>query len=404
MNRHARPFLYSFVLFALFFAAAGSCPSGENDKRDLAICVGIGGAGRYFAENSAEDASGVAAALENHGSFRRVVTMTDADGAPAKSLPTRKNLLAVAKLVANAAGAGDSFFVYISAPASLDGGELRIVPAGDPDGEHVPLREMLDILHGSAGVGGMVVLDVRVPELGEADEPVPPQLPEYQNMAIVLYRSDGEAAADGDSEQQGLLALGLAKAILFADDPDGDGAMSAGEIYERVHRHVTDYYLENLILDSHAPEISAGGRAVPALRIAASPGEDAAAAGAAETDGQAEAAIADADDGAGAISAETAVVAEPEAVVVAAGAPELYTDPSTGRVFRYDEAKRDWVLHSDTTYAQPAYHYQQPQQQYYQQQQRYHQPQQQRSGGMSPGAAANAASIFGSIASFLIGP
>lgn len=381
MNRRRLVFAVFAAVLAVSASFASEAPRAGND---LAIAIGVNASLFSEAPHAGSDASALAAALKDTGSFRRVVHLADRleDGSAAtgRTYPDRKTILSVLKLMAASVAEGDGLFFYFAGPGLVDGEDVGILPAEGENNDPVTLREICGVLGTGKAARCVVALDLHM--TGSSDDG-DYWLPDEERLAVVVFRQEEDSAQDGEDGARGVFSVGLERAVEGMADADADGSITGGELYDFIHRHVSDYYLENLVLSGALPETNRQSRSLAFLRTAPK------ASAASDAEAEPEEAVQ-------AAAAEPVVV---ETASVEASEPQYYRDPSTGRVFVYDEAKGDWVIHSEATYSSSVSspQYQQSSRTVYAQPRQYS-SQPERSGGISPGTAAN---VLGTVASFL---
>lgn len=217
-----------------------------GEGRRWAVLVGVNQYDDYGALTLAvEDVTAVRDQLLKSGyDSQRVQLLTD--GATENSaLPTRNNVLAALRAVANATEEDDLLLFYYSGHGDAEDGQSYLVAR---DGRRaalsdtaVSLRRVEEILRGSRARGKVIVIDAcrsgsDIGGKGFSDEFIRRVFEQAEGLAILASCKQGELSYEDPKIGQGVFTSFLLEALTGAADRDGKGFITAQDI----NRHVSD--------------------------------------------------------------------------------------------------------------------------------------------------------------------
>lgn len=232
------------------FQKGTGSPAGKpryfGEGRRWAVLIGVNQYDDYGALRLAvEDVTAVRDQLLKSGyDAPRVHLLTD-EATAARELPTRNNVLAALRAVANATDEDDLLLFYYSGHGDAEDGQSYLVAR---DGRRaalsdtaVSLRRVEEILRGAKARGKIIIIDAcrsgaDIGSKGFSDEFIRRVFEQAEGLAILASCTQGELSWEDHDLGQGVFTSFLLKALSGAADRDGKGFVTAQDI----NRHVSD--------------------------------------------------------------------------------------------------------------------------------------------------------------------
>jgi uncharacterized caspase-like protein len=248
---------YAALAALLFFGPSAAFAELGSGTR-WAVCIGIGDyedPDLTDLPHAANDARGLARALERHGGFDRVRVLTDDQGPTA--YPSRKNILSVLEQVLPEVDSGDTLLVFFSGHGVNDpGGRSFLLPADarvrNIPRTAVPLADVQSFLARSGAEQRILFLDAARKEIwrnGPRLSAVYPDRYMRDQVSAAFYAAKkGTFSHNRRGAPHGVFGGALIAGVQGEADRDvagdGDGVVSLMELGAYVEEKVTSWSME----------------------------------------------------------------------------------------------------------------------------------------------------------------
>ena len=219
---------------------------------DLALCVGAGEYQHFPALSSPHrDSLALAKQLDAVGDFRRIFILSDLapDGNPnqVRLLPVHKNIVDTLIMLARSAPPNGGILVYLGGYAEMKDGQAHFLPTDAVSGKGIPISEIIGILDSGKAARKFIFVDAANPD--PAGTPPAGDIPASSDTVVVYSHEGDQRQVLETITGQSLFSRALEELLL---ELDGEVTLTCGDIVSRINRYMSDYCLDNSIMDGQS--------------------------------------------------------------------------------------------------------------------------------------------------------